>query len=329
MSTHGETFGPYRLEEPLGGGGMGEVNRAYDTRSGQYVALKRLMPALADEEARARFQRECRLLATLRHPHVLEVLDHGEYDGHPYLATRLIEGSDLEQRLAHGVPGPSYTVDILTQVAMALDAAHAVGIVHRDVKPANILLSGEPSESAERTYLADFGIAKPLGADATKLTRTGEIGTLDYMAPERLTGRDVDGRSDVYALACVLFQCLTGKLPFPAEDPAAKLAAQLNDPPPTPSLFGRGIPAALDPVVATGMDKDPARRYPTAGQLMSAARTALARSTDGPSRPAPTADPAAGPDTGPIMRAIVSVAAHRGRPPAGTLPDQCPYPGPA
>jgi WD40 repeat protein len=316
--AQGDTFGPYRLAELLGRGGMGEVYRAYDMRRGHHVALKRLSLADPDDEVRARFRRECHLLATLRHPHVVEILDYGEIDGQPYLATMLVDGTDLGRLLARGVPRPAFTVGILGQVADALDAAHSAGIVHRDVKPANILLAGA---GADRAFLADFGIAKPLVADATALTRTGEVGTLDYMAPERLTGRDVDGRADVYALACVLFQCLTGKLPFPAGDAAGKLVAQLNDPPPAPSLFGNGIPAALDLVVSTGMDKDPERRYPTAGQLMGAAADAVAESPDGASVGV-VPSPSSARDTGPILRAIVSVAATN----RGTVPE-CPYPG--
>ncbi|GAB3414738.1 nSTAND1 domain-containing NTPase [Flindersiella endophytica] len=314
-TTHGEPFGPFRLEETLGRGGMGEVWRAYDTRNDTWVALKRLVLPTADPAAGERFRRESELLNALRHPHVVGILDYGEVSGQPYLATQLVEGTDLERRLASGVLEPGYAVRVLTQVADALDAAHRAGIVHRDVKPSNILLAGP---AADQAVLADFGIAKPLSADATKLTSAGQIGTLDYMAPERLLGADVDGRADVYALACVLFQCLTGKLPFPAEDPAGKLAAQLNDPPPAPSLFGR-LPPALDLVVATGMDKDPARRYPTAGQLMAAAAAALKPAPGVVNAvnagPAPTLEPALGPMTdaaaAPILRAIVSVAGNR------------------
>jgi serine/threonine protein kinase/WD40 repeat protein len=352
-------FGPYRLEQPLGRGGMGEVYRAYDTRRSRYVALKRLV--LSGDEARARFRRECQVLATLRHPHIVRLLDHGEIEGQPYLATELIEGTDLARLLARGRLEPAYCIAILSQIAAALDAAHEAGVVHRDVKPSNILLARDAGGVdgvgrvgadlsrggvADRAVLVDFGIARPLATDATTLTRTGEIGTLDYMAPERLTGRgvgetgagrrSVDGRVDVYALACVLFQCLTGKVPFPAEDPAGKLAAQLNDPPPAPSLFSRSIPPALDVVVATGMDKDPARRYPTAGQLMVAAAVALAGAGELP-RPtrAQTTVPVARPGTEPIMRAIVDVASRQRSAMrstyAGARPDPpsdwCPYPG--
>jgi len=312
-------FGPYRVAELLGRGGMGEVHRAHDTEHDRVVALKRLSAVDPGDEAKARFRRESRLAARLAGPHVTTIHDYGEIDGRLYLAMRLVEGTDLRRELADGPLEPARAVRLLTQVSGALDAAHAAGVAHRDVKPSNILL-----DDADAAVLADFGIARSLAPDATRLTATGgEIGTLDYMAPERLTHAGADHRADVYSLACVLFECLTGRTPFPADDAAGKLAAQLNDPPPAPSLFDWRIPHAMDLVVATGMDKDPARRYPTAGELLAAAATALRQ----PATTEPATAPELSGDPGQrhIMNAIVAVA---GRRPAGdTAADECPYPG--
>lgn len=322
--TYGDLvmFGRYRIEELLGRGGMGEVHRAHDTEHDRVVALKRLTVSLADEEARARFRRESRIAASLDGPHVTTIHDYGEIDGQLYLAMRLVQGTDL-RRLLDGGPLPAErAMAILSQVATALDAAHAAGVVHRDVKPSNILL-----DESGTAYLADFGIARSLAPDATSVTRTGEIGTLDYMAPERLMHRGADHRADVYSLACVLFECLTGKKPFAADDAAGKLAAQLNDPPPAPSMFDWRIPRAVDLVVATGMDKEPDRRYPTAGELMAAATRAFQQQ----SATAPVTTPALAesPEQGHIMDAIVAVATRRPTPSGedGAWPDQCPYPG--
>ncbi len=311
-----EMFGRYRIEELLGRGGMGEVHRAYDTEHDRHVALKRL-PATASEEFRARFRREAKLVAALNESHVIPIHAHGEIDGRLYLDMALIEGPDLKRLLADGPLSPARAVEVLGQVAAALDAAHAAGVLHRDVKPANILLDTEG-----RAYLADFGIARELADDVTKLTNTGDyIGTLDYMAPERLMrGDSADAASDVYSLACVLFQCLTGRVPFPAPDSVGKLSAQLNDPPPAPSLFDRRIPAAMDLVVRTGMDKDPKRRYPTAGELMAAAGAVTAD--------APTAVQAEATLTGGhFVQLLMTAVAEQDHTPTRDLADACPYPG--
>ncbi|CAL9369708.1 nSTAND1 domain-containing NTPase [Streptomyces sp. enrichment culture] len=334
--------GRYRLERLLGRGGMGEVYRAFDTRCDRLVALK-ILSDTADESYARRLRREADLVKRLAHPHIVDLLDSGGSDGRLYLAMRLVDGSDLRRVLGTGPLDPHRAVRVLTQVAEALDAAHEAGIVHRDVKPANILIG--PGEDA---HLTDFGIARPLGTEATRLTRTGSfVGSLDYIAPEQLRGQNVTGTADVYALACVLYECLTGKVPFPADDPAAKLAAQLNDPPAAPSVFDPRIPPALDMVVATGMDKDPRRRFATAGELMSAAAAALAEVSVVEPAGSTTDATAPGGDGTPgqeaLVRAIVSVAAKRRRGPEqpgiettsssgaaeagpGTA-ELCPYPG--
>ncbi|MFC4855360.1 protein kinase domain-containing protein [Actinophytocola glycyrrhizae] len=313
--TAPELFGPYRIEELLGRGGMGAVHRAFDTEHERHVALKRL-PVNAGDEFRARFRREARLVAALNEPHVIPIHAHGEIDGRLYLDMALIDGPDLKRVLADGPLPPARAVEVLGQVATALDAAHTAGVLHRDVKPANILLDG-----AGTAYLADFGIARSLAEDVTKLTDTGDyIGTLDYMAPERLMRGDVDAASDVYSLACVLFQCLTGRVPFPAPDSVGKLSAQLNDPPPAPSLFDRRIPPAMDLVVRTGMDKDPRRRYPSAGELMAAAAAVTSE--------APTTVAAGATLTGGhFVRLLMTMVSGRDVPRAHHTPDSCPYPG--
>ncbi|WP_461027567.1 nSTAND1 domain-containing NTPase, partial [Streptomyces sparsus] len=330
--------GRYRIERLLGRGGMGEVYRALDTLHDRHVALK-VLSDTADERYARRLRREAELVTRLAHPHIVDVLESGESDGRLYVAMRLVDGSDLRRVLGAGPLTPRRAVRVLAQVAGALDAAHEGGIVHRDVKPSNILIG-----ASDDAYLTDFGIARPLDAEATRLTRTGSyVGSLDYISPEQLRGHEVTGTADVYALACVLYECLTGKVPFPADDPAAKLAAQLNDPPAAPSVFDPRIPPALDMVVATGMDKDPHRRFAGAGELMSAATAALTEVVEA-ERAGSTADattPGSGtPGNDALLRAIVSVAARRQRDPEqpdsgnpqahGTTPeagDVCPYPG--
>lgn len=323
-----ELFGPYRIEGLLGRGGMGEVHRAFDTVHERYVALKRL-PLLAGREFENRFRREARIVEQLRAPHVVPIHAHGEIDGRLYLDMQLIEGPDLKRLLADGPPPPERTVEILTQVAMALDAAHARSVLHRDVKPANVLLDSDGT-----AYLADFGIARLFAPDVTQLTETGDaVGTLDYMAPERLTQGEVGPASDVYSLACMLFQCLTGRVPFPAADSVGKLTAQLNDPPPAASLFDRWLPPAIDLVIQTGMDKDPRRRYPGAGELMAAAAAVLTERPASTPLDVPSTD-----DHGQSyfvrLLATVGDGRHTAPPPrAGNadttdvIRDHCPYPG--
>jgi WD40 repeat protein len=332
-----ELFGPYRIEELLGRGGMGEVHRAYDTERKRFVALKRL-PAHAGTDFENRFRREAKIVAQLREPHVVPIHAHGEIDGRLYLDMKLIQGPDLKRLLIDDPLDPAQSVAILTQVATALDAAHARSVVHRDVKPANILIDVD-----ETAYLADFGIARLYTPDVTRLTETGDyVGTLDYMAPERLTRRDVGPASDVYSLACVLFQCLTGRVPFPATDSVGKLAAQLNDPPPAASLFDRRIPPAMDLVVQTGMAKDPRRRYPSAGELMAAAADVMARASgDRAAETSPPPDLArAGADGAYFVKLLATIGGKwHARSPGPDDPtaaaaggtelarDRCPYPG--
>ncbi|MFD5827130.1 protein kinase [Lentzea sp. NPDC060358] len=282
-----ETFGPYRIEELLGRGGMGEVHRAYDTAHDRFVALKRLSPGYHDDEDyRARFRREAQIVARLREPHVIPIHAYGEIDDRLYLDMRLVEGADLSDLIEQGTLDPARAVRIVEQVASALDAAHADGLVHRDVKPSNILVT-----AGDFVYLVDFGIARSSSPAATSLTASGSVvGTLDYMAPERFESGPVDGRADVYALACVLFACVAGRRPFTADGTAAQIWAHMREEPPRASPLNPAVPPALDGVIARGMAKDPAARYATAGALALAAAEAL---TAPAGRPAP-ATPAGG-----------------------------------
>jgi serine/threonine-protein kinase len=274
-----EHFGPYRVEELLGHGAMGEVHRAVDTRRNRVVALKRLSPTLrTDRTFLARFEREASAAARLRHRHVVPINDFGVIDGRPYIDMRLIEGTDLRTVLRRSGPlGVRRAVAVIGQVAGALDAAHAAGLVHRDVKASNVLLDAHGS-----AYLIDFGLARDDGG--TRLTQSGvAVGTLAYMAPERFDGEG-DHRVDVYALSCLLFEVLTGRLPFPVVGLTAMMHAHLTTPPPRVSSARRGLPPAMDEVVATGLHKDPAQRYARAGDLAAAAEAALLGAAPPPPR---------------------------------------------
>src|ERR1700761_6194903 len=265
--------GNYRLDRLLGVGGMGEVYQAYDSHRDRYVALKLLPEAFsADREYLRRFQRESHVAARLREPHVIPIHDFGEIDGRLFIDMRLVDGGDIRVLLdEHGPIAPPRVVNLLSQVAQALDAAHADGLVHRDIKPSNILVTPK-----DFVYVVDFGIARPMHGRQTSLTITGAtIGTLDYMAPERFVGRAVDGRADIYSLACVLHECLTGKTPFDGEDLPALMYAHLNGVPPQASTMVGGVSRAMDAVIARGMAKDPADRFPTATGLIDAAGDAL------------------------------------------------------
>ncbi|WP_372509632.1 serine/threonine-protein kinase PknD [Mycobacterium alsense] len=271
----GSQFGPYRLLRLLGRGGMGEVYEAEDTRKRRVVALKLISEQFSgDPMFRARMQRESDAAGRLTEPHVVPIHDYGEIDGRLYLDMRLIEGDDLATLLRRTGPlSPPRAVAIVSQVAAALDAAHASGVTHRDVKPENILVT-----NSDFAYLVDFGIAR--AAADPGLTQTGTaMGTCKYMAPERFTSDDVTYRADIYSLACVLGECLTGSPPFRADSMERLIAAHLLEPPPRPSQMMPGrVPAALDQVIARGMAKNPEERYRTAGELAAAAHDALTAS---------------------------------------------------
>jgi serine/threonine protein kinase len=256
----------------LGRGGMGQVFRAHDTATDRIVALKLLPPHLAeDSDFQERFRREARTAAGLNDPHVVPIHGFGEIDGRLYVDMRLIEGRDLRAYMTAngGRLSPADAVAVVEQVAAALESAHQAGLVHRDVKPSNILVAN----ARNFVYLIDFGIARAAGD--TSITQTGHtMGTLAYMAPERFRGK-TDPRADVYSLACVLYECLTGRRPFPGDSFEEQLSSHLNTPPPLPSELAPDIPPGFDAVIARGMAKDPDVRYWTPTDLANAARAAL------------------------------------------------------
>ena len=279
----GTPFGRYRLVELLGRGGMGEVWKAFDTATQRVVAVKVLPPQLAaDPVFEKRFRREAFTAASLNEPHVVPIHNFGEIEGRLYVDMRLIEGEDLQHVLKQGPLDAGRAVKVIEQVASALNAAHRAGLVHRDVKPSNILLAED-----DFAYLIDFGIARVTGE--TGLTGTGNvIGTWPYMAPERFSTGRSDKSSDIYALACVLYECLTANRPFPGESVEQQIAGHLTTPPPQPSVTQPGVSPQLDAVIAIGMAKDPEQRYHSTTELAKAARTAL---TEPMTKPLSPSDP--------------------------------------
>ena len=295
-------FGPYRLDALLGRGGMGEVYRAFDTEHERVVALKRLAPHLADDpDFRARFKQEARLAARLRNPHIITIHRFGELAGHLFIDMRYVEGFDAADLVkAVGPLAPHRTVALVEQVASALDTAHGAGLVHRDVKPSNLLLDREVSQQlGDFIYLADFGITRSSSSTRSySLTRTGALlGSLDYMAPEQFDGV-VDKRVDIYALTCVFFELLTGKKPYHGAGLPALMHAHMNVAPPEPSGVNADLGTAFDDVISRGMAKNPVDRFHSAGELATAARAALA-GVD----PSSAESEAAGVGPGPSQRA--------------------------
>jgi serine/threonine protein kinase len=332
-AVDGTPFGRYRLVELLGRGGMGEVWRAYDTAANnRTVAIKLLPPHLAgDNTFVQRFRREADAAGQLNNPHIIPIHNYGEIDGRLYVDMRLIEGRDLQEVLAGGPMEPARAVRIIEQVARALQAAHKIGLVHRDVKPSNILLDED-----DFAYLIDFGIAR--AADQTRMTGTGNIiGSWHYMSPERLRDGQVDARSDIYALACVLYECLTGSAPYPGDNFEQQITAHLTEPPPRPSSTDPNMPVALDSVIATGMAKDPNQRYVTTIELAEAARDAITAPISLPKPIAPTqpaTELAQVPAAPPTIEAqhptttpdSVKASAPIGRPPPQEMPAYRPQP---
>jgi serine/threonine-protein kinase len=266
------------IEEQVGAGGMAIVYRARDDVLGRLVAVKVLAPGLAsDEEFRARFLRESRAVAAVDEPHIVPVYGAGDAGGLLYIATRFVADGDLSrlQRAAGGPFPPARAADLVSQVAGALDAAHAIGLVHRDVKPGNILVE-RISSRPEHAYLSDFGLSKSTAAGATGLTATGRfMGTPDYSAPEQITGDTVDGRTDQYSLACVAFSLLAGTVPFGRGNSLSTLFAHVNSPVPALTAIRPELPAAVNGVLARGMAKNPAERYESCAAFASALRGAL------------------------------------------------------
>jgi YVTN family beta-propeller protein len=279
----GTQLGSYRIEALLGRGGMGVVYRATDLRLGRQVALKLLAPHVTqDQRFRTRFLAESRLAASIDHAGIVPIYEAGEVDDHLYIAMRYVEGTDLASLLrAEGPLAPDRAVGLVAQLADALDAAHARGLVHRDVKPSNALIAVEGT--AEHVYLADFGLTKHTTSDG-RFTATDQlVGTIDYLAPERIRAEQADGRADLYALGCVLFECLTGEVPFPRDSEVAAIYAQLEDEPPRASERRPGLPQALDDVISRALEKKPGDRWQSGAEFVAAARAAL----PGTARPPP------------------------------------------
>lgn len=272
---HGREIAGFRLEELLGRGGMGAVYRATDTRLGRSVALKLLVPELAENERfRDRFLRESQLAASLDHPHIVPIYAAGEADGQLYLAMRYVEGSDLRQLIARDAPlDPRRALRLVEQIGDALDAAHERGLVHRDVKPGNVLIAERSGR--EHSYLTDFGLTKQTSS-ISGLTGTGElVGTIEYVSPEQIRGEKIDGRADVYSLGCVLYECLAGVRPFARESEVATLWAHVHEPPASLVKARPELGQTIDGVMARGLAKMPSDRYGSCSELVAAAREAL------------------------------------------------------
>lgn len=327
----GETLQPgseiagYRIERFIAHGGMGFVYEAVQLSLDRRVALKFISSALgADPRFRARFRHEARLAAAIDDPHILPVYEAGEMpDGRLFLALRFVDGPDLGSLLRERGPlDPEQAIEVLTQVGEALDAAHERGLVHRDVKPANVML--DVRESRWHAYLTDFGLAKA-DEQASEHTATGELlGTIDYMAPEQIQGEAVDGRADVYAFGCMTYRCLTGSAPYRRDSRAATMMAHLNAPVPLPSDAVPGLPRPLDMVVQRAMEKDPAKRARSAGALM---RWAAEQLRSGVGVPPPVGDETPTEGTGIAHKQATPVRRRTPRPPAPAAALAYPPPG--
>src|SRR3954453_21568939 len=295
----GSQVGQYRIDSYIGRGGMGVVYRAEHAHLGRHVALKLLAPELAENESfRDRFVRESRVAARVDHPNVIPIYEASESEGRYFIAMRYVDGRDLREILhTDGPLSLERALVVLTQVAGALDAAHAQGLVHRDVKPGNILVVAE----SEHCYLTDFGLTKAMSSD-TAFTATGQfVGTTDYVAPEQIEGKELDRRTDVYSLGCVFYECLAGTPPFRRETDMAVMWAHIQEPPPRLSARRPDLPAGLDSVTATALAKRKDDRFPSASSFAAAARAAIDRGTvaqtpsqavTSPQAPGPSAAPA-------------------------------------
>ena len=268
----GRGFLDYRIEEPLGQGGMGVVYAARDIRLKRKVALKLMAPELAfDERFRERFVRESELAMSLEHPNVVPIHDAGEASGRLYLVMRCVEGTDLRALLrAEGALERGRALAIVRQIGEALDAAHARGLVHRDVKPSNVLL-----DQREHVYLTDFGLTRRQTDQFREPDEPRSLGTPAYLAPEQIEGGPIDGRADVYSLGCLLYECLTGQPPFPGGSRLEVGWAHLEEEPPAASARNQPLPAAIDDVIRKAMTKNPDGRYATCAELVAAAEAAL------------------------------------------------------
>src|SRR5215469_5119072 len=274
----GDEFAGYRLRSVLGRGGMSVVYQAENPRLGNVIALKVLSPELADDDVfRTRFLEESRIAAAMNHPNVIPIHDMGSSDGLLYIAMRCVTGTDLRQMLKkRGRLPAEAAVFLLEQAARALDAAHRRGLVHRDVKPGNLLVErGNEGADPDHVYLADFGITKQMGG-RTGLTSSGQfLGTIDYVAPEQIRGISVLGLADQYSLGCVLYECLTGRVPFEKDMDAAIIWAHVEEAPTMPTVLRPELPPAVDEVFSRVLAKQPGERYGSCREFIEAARVAL------------------------------------------------------
>jgi serine/threonine-protein kinase len=331
----GSRIAGYWLEEQIGQGGMAVVFRARDERLHRLVALKVLAPAMArDQQFRQRFIRESRAAAAVDDPHIIPVFEAGQAAGALFIAMRFVPGGDVYSLVRRTGPLPAArAAAIVSPVASALDAAHAAGLVHRDVKPANMLLDTRPGRP-DHVYLSDFGLSKGTVSASTGLTGSGHfMGTLDYISPERIEGHQADGRTDQYALACSAFEMLTGAPPFRSGEAAALMYAQLSQPPPPLTSRRPDLPPAADRVFARALAKAPGDRYASCREFADALRAAFGLASydsgpgaipaapPGPSRPAPSVPPAAFGRPAPAGPAPAPPGPHSGPAPA-------PGPGP-
>jgi serine/threonine protein kinase len=331
----GSRIGGYLLEGLVGAGGMAAVFRARDERLGRVAALKLLAAGpTADEAVRRRFVREARAVAAVDHPHIIPVYGVGEADGVLFIAMRFVAGGDLRVVVGRegGLP-PGRAAAFISPVASALDAAHQAGLVHRDVKPANVLVDAGP-DRPEHVYLSDFGLARGLFS-AGGLTRAGQfVGTPEYAAPEQINGRRVDGRADQYALACVAYTLLTGSALFEREEPMAMLYAHLFEPPPRVTALRPDLSRAVDRVLDVALAKAPENRYPRCGAFADALREALGVAPYDPTRPRRLPDQptvtAAPPSAGPVLTATapLTISADLSPPRAAAAPPPASPPPP-
>jgi non-specific serine/threonine protein kinase len=322
----GDELAGYRLRGVLGRGGMSVVYEAENPRLGSTVALKVLAPELAtDDVFRARFLKESRIAASLNHPNVIPIYDMGSHEDLLYIAMRYVAGADLRAVLkAKHVLAPEQALLLCGQAGRALDAAHKQGLVHRDVKPGNMLVEhGADEDDPDHVYLTDFGITKH-AASRSGLTATGEfMGTIDYIAPEQIQARPVDGRADIYSLGCVLYECLTGRVPFAKDVDAAVIWAHVEERPTAPSSVQPTLPPGIDQVIGQALAKDPADRYSTCRELITATRAALG-ATGTPSTSTVLSAPTATALASPAATALATPAAATPRATHDTAPSQLP-----
>ncbi|MFQ5420488.1 MAG: serine/threonine-protein kinase, partial [Anaerolineae bacterium] len=254
----GTAVGSYKIIEKLGQGGMATVYRAYHEALDRYVAIKVLHAAYKDDEVfLRRFTREARVVARLEHQHIVPVYDFAEHEGYPYLVMRFVEGETLKERMSQGALSRPEILRVAAAVAQALDYAHAQGVLHRDIKPSNILLT-----KGGGVFIADFGLARITQAGESTMSQDMIMGTPQYISPEQAKGvKEIDGRTDIYSFAIVLYEMLTGQVPFQSDTSYAIIHAQIFDPPPRPSLINDKISTAVEEVLLKGLNKEPADRY--------------------------------------------------------------------